>query len=224
MPQRQTVTNVVSAALRIVFALIGAFVVVALIVGGGFKEFATFTLQSNLMMAISFAWTAVTLLGRWRTPPEWLAGSAVFYIAITGLVYRLVLRPDDFPLAGSFFGWFASLNNIEHILTPIGAFVIWLVFAEHRRVAWKYVWGWLVYLVAYVAVILTLVAVIPGAEAPYPFLSTAINGIGGVAWRVVVFFVGFAGLAALLILLDHVLPARTRLSEFDPRDPANQKR
>src|SRR5664279_3448341 len=165
----QRATNVISACLRSVLALLGLYVVISLVVLGGFREVLTFTLESNLIMAVSFAWTAVTLIGRWRTLPEWLEGSAVFYIAITGLVYYFVLRPPDFPRAGSFVGWFANNNNIEHIVTPVGAFLVWVLLAEHRRVAEKFVGWWLVYLVAYLVLVLTLVAVLPGVRAPYPF-------------------------------------------------------
>lgn len=216
-----TPTNIVSASVRILLSLVGLYVVISLIVLGGFREVLTFTFQSNLMMAASFTWTAVTLLGRWRTPPEWLLGSAVFYITITGLVYYFVLRPDNFPRAGSFFGWFANNNNLEHIVTPVGAFLVWVILAEHRRIPWKYVGWWLVYLVAYLALILALVAALPGMTAPYPFLDVTLHGPLGVAWRVVVYMAWFAALAAAMIGLDRWLPARTVLSEFDPRDPLN---
>ncbi len=218
---RQRAANIVSACVRVLLALLGLYVTISLIVLGGFREVLTFTLESNLMMAVSFAWTAVTLIGRWRTPPEWLAGSAVFYITITGLVYFFVLKPDDFPHAGSFFGWFAVNNNIEHVVTPVGAALVWIVFAEHRRIAWKFVGWWLVYLVAYLTVILVLVEALPGQSAPYPFLDVALHGWGGVAWRILVYMAWFTAIAALMILMDHRLPPRTRWSELDPRDPAN---
>ena len=223
-PRRVRRTNVVSASVRLLLALLGTYVVVSLLVLGGPRELATFTLQSNLLMAVSFGWTAIALLTRRRTPPEWLAGNAVFLIVITGLVYRLVIRPDDFPHAGSLVGWFLNNNNIEHIVTPVGAFLVWFLLAEHRRIPWKYVGGWLVYVVAYVTVILTLAAVIPGQEAPYDFLKTSVNGVGGVAWRVALFFVAFGVLAAALIGLDRVLPKRFPFGEYDTEDPANSSR
>lgn len=217
----QRATNVISACLRIVLALVGLYVVISLIVLGGFREVMTFTLESNLIMAVAFAWTAVTLIGRWRTLPEWLEGSAVFYIVITGLVYYFILRPPDFPRAGSFFGWFAINNNIEHIVTPVGAFLVWVLLAEHRRIGWKFVGWWLIYLVAYLILVLTLVAVLPGVSAPYPFLDVTLHGWGGVGWRIVTYMAWFAGIAALMIGLDHLLPKRTSISELDPRDPLN---
>jgi hypothetical protein len=216
-----TPTNIVSACLRILLSLLGLYVGISLIVLGGFREVLTFTLQSNLMMAVSFAWTAVTLLGRWRTLPEWLEGSAVFYITITGLVYYFVLRPKGLPRAGSFLGWLANNNNLEHIVAPAGALLVWIVFAEHRRIPWKYIGWWLVYLVAYLVLILTLVAVLPGVTAPYPFLDVTLHGAWGVAWRVAVYMAWFAALAAAMIGLDRWLPLRTAISELDPRDPLN---
>jgi hypothetical protein len=221
---RHRATNVVSACVRIVLALLGLYVVVSLIVLGGFRETLTFTLQSNLMMAVSFAWTAVTLLGHWRTPPEWLSGSAVFYIAITGLVYYFVLRPDDIPQASSILGWITNNNNIEHVVTPVGALLVWLVFEEHRRIPWRYVGWWLVYFVGYLILILMHVAFITDAKAPYPFLDTTLHGVGGVAWRVALYMGWFTAVAAVMIGLDHVLPTRTACSEMDPRDPANAAR
>jgi hypothetical protein len=220
MEPRQRATNIVSACVRTVLALLGLYVVVSLIVLGGLREVLTFTLESNLMMAVSFVWTAVTLLGHWRTPPEWLSGSAVFYITITGLVYYFVLRPDDFPQAGSFLGWFTN-NNIEHIVTPVGALLVWLVFDEHRRIPWKYVGWWLVYFVGYLALILALVALLPGQTAPYPFLDTTLHGWGGVAWRVALYMGWFAAISAAMVGLDHLLPVRTAVSEMDPHDPGN---
>ncbi len=218
-------TNIVSAAVRILFALLGAYVVISLLVLGHARELATFTLQSNLLMAVSFGWTAVALLARKRTPPEWLAGNAVFLIAITGIVYYFVLRPDDFPRAGSLVGWFLNNNNIEHIVTPVGAFLVWFLLAEHRRVPVE-VRRRLARLRRRVrrGRFSTLAAVIPGQEAPYDFLKTSLYGVGGVAWRVVLFFAGFGALAAALIWLDHLLPKRFPFGEYDTEDPANSSK
>lgn len=217
----QRAVNLTSAALRLAVAAIALLTVVNLLRGGGWAQVLTFTLESNAMVAVAFVWTAVTLIGRWRTPPEWLSGSAVFYLAITGLVYNIVLRPET-PSASPVVLFGLTNNQLEHVVTPIAAVAIWLVFDEHRRIPWKYVVTWLYYLVGYIAVILTIVAVSPTIDAPYPFLDTSLHGVGGVTARVAFYVACFAALSFGMIGLDHWLPARTRLSELDPRDPRNR--
>ncbi len=208
--------NVVSACLRVVVAAIALVTVYNLLKGGGPAQLLTFTLQSNTMVAVSFLWTAGDLVWRRRTPPEWLSGSSVFYLTITGIVYNFVLGTGDAGSPEALFG--LSNSDLEHIVTPIAALVIWIVFDEHRRIPWKYVGIWLLYLIGYLVAVLTMVAVFSSLHAPYPFLDVDALGVGGVAWRLVVYMSGFAALSAAMIGLDHALPAHTAWSEFDPLD------
>lgn len=210
-------TNIVSAALRIVVAVIALVTVFNLLNAGGPAQILTFTLQSNTMMAFSFLWTAFALLGGQRTPPEWLSGSSVFYLTITGIVYNFVLGPHG-PSTSPPILFGLNNSDLEHMVTPIAALAIWIVFDEHRRVPWKYIVVWLYYVIGYFALILILVATIDALSAPYPFLSVELNGVGGVAWRLLVYIAGFCGLSAILVWLDHRLPAHTRVSELDPYD------
>ena len=207
--------DLISAALRVVVAGIAILTVVNLLGGGGPSQLLTFTLQSNTMIAVSFLWTAHALVWRQHTPPEWLAGSSVFYLTITGIVYRFVLGTGDAGSPNVIFG--LSNSDLEHIVTPIAALAIWIVFDEHRRIPWEYVWIWLAYLVGYLALVLTAVAV-TSLRAPYPFLDADVLGTWGVAWRIAVYMSGFCMLSASMIALDRWLPARTPLSEFDPYD------
>ena len=210
-------TNTVSAILRVVVAAIGLLTVVNLLSASGPKGLLTFTVQSNTMMAVSFLWTAHTLVWRRHTPPEWLSGSSVFYLAITGIVYNFVLGPE---IPGSSPAVILGLSNstLEHVVTPIAAMVIWIVFDEHRRIPWRYVPIWLLYLVGYLVLIFVALAMTSSLEAPYPFLDVDALGVGGVAWRLAGYMTGFAVLSAAMIALDHALPERTRFSEYDPLD------
>ena len=210
-------TNIVSAILRVIVAAIAIVTVVNLLHASGPKGLLTFTVQSNSMMAVSFLWTAHTLVWRKHTPPEWLSGSSVFYLAITGIVYNVVLGPE---IPGSSPAVILGLSNstLEHVVTPIAAMAIWIVFDEHRRIPWKYVWIWLIYLVAYLVLVFSAIALIDSYSAPYPFLDIGIHGVGGVALRIAGYMSAFAVLSAAMIWLDHALPERTPLSEYDPHD------
>ncbi|MBN2177702.1 MAG: Pr6Pr family membrane protein [Demequinaceae bacterium] len=210
-------TNIVSAVLRVIVAGIALVSGIIVLVDGGPKVLLTFTVQSNAMMAVSFLWTAHTLVWRKHTPPEWLSGSSVFYLAITGIVYNFVLRPES-PGSSPDVLFGLSNSTLTHVVTPIAAMAIWIVFDEHRRIPWRFVWIWLVYLVAYLVVIFTVIAGVDSYSAPYPFLDVTLHGVGGVAWRLVVYMSCFAVLSAAMITLDHVLSERTALSEFDPHD------
>jgi hypothetical protein len=208
-------SNVVSAVLRVIVAGVALVTAFNLLHRGGPTQVLMFTLQSNVMMAVSFLWTAHALVWRRRTPPEWLSGSSVFYLAITGIVYNFVLGTGDSGSPAVVFG--LSNSDLEHIVTPVAALGIWIIFDEHRRIPWRFVGIWLLYLVAYLATILGLIA-FSSFAAPYPFLDLDALGVGGVAWRLVVYMTCFAALSASMIQLDHWLPARTAISEFDPLD------
>jgi hypothetical protein len=215
-------TNVVSAALRVLVATIALLTVVNLLWAGGPRELLTFTLQSNTMIAVSFLWTALTLVSRRRTPPEWLSGSSVFYLAITGIVYNFVLGPE-IPGSSPTVVFGLSNSTLEHVVAPIAAMAIWIVFDEHRRIPWRFVWIWLLYLVGYLVVIFSALAMVDSLAAPYPFLDVDALGVGGVAWRLVGYMAGFAALSVAMIALDHTLPERTALSEYDPLDQGSHR-
>jgi len=215
-------TNIVSATLRVVVAAIGLLTVVNLLSASGPKGLLTFTVQSNTMMAVSFLWTAHALVWRKRTPPEWLSGSSVFYLTITGIVYNFVLGPE---IPGSSPAVILGLSNstLEHVVTPIAAMAIWIVFDEHRRIPWRYVWIWLLYVVGYLVLIFSALALIDSLAAPYPFLDVDVLGVGGVAWRLISYVAGFAALSAAMIVLDHALPECTRFGEYDPFDQGSHR-
>jgi len=217
VPIRRYPANFVSAGLRIVVAIVALLVCVGGIMGGGWLALLTFTWQSNFMVAASFLWTAWALLADRRTPPEWLAGSAVYYIAITGLVYNFVLNPGSFRV-GDYVMWGFTSSDIAHVLVPIGAAVVWVVFEEHRRVPWRYVWIWLIYLVVYLALVIGFIQLVPDVSAPYPFLDVDSVGWGSVLMDVGSLAIAFAALAIIMVTADRILPPRTWVSEHDRFD------
>lgn len=209
--------NYVSAGLRILVAIVAILVCVGGVVGGGWLALLTFTWQSNFMIAASFLWTAWALLADRRTPPEWLAGSAVYYIAITGLVYNFVLNPGSFRV-GDYVLWGFTSSDIAHVLVPVVAVIVWLVFEEHRRIPWRYVGIWLIYLVAYLALVIGAIQLVPDVSAPYPFLDVDRHGWGSVLMDVGSLAIAFAALATIMVSADRMLPPRTWISEHDRFD------
>lgn len=209
--------NFVSAGLRILVALVAIAVCVGGVMGGGWLALLTFTWQSNFMIAASFLWTAWALLADRRTPPEWLAGSAVYYIAITGLVYNFVLNPGSFRVGDYVFMGLTS-SDIAHVLVPVAAVVVWLIFEEHRRIPWRYVGIWLIYLVVYLALVIGAIQLMPEVSAPYPFLDVEQHGWGSVLMEVGSLAIAFAALATIMVSADRMLPPRTWISEHDRFD------
>lgn len=209
--------NYVSAGLRIVISVLALGVCVGALVSQGAVALLTFTWQSNFMVAASFLWTAWALVLDRRTPPEWLAGSAVFYIVITGLVFNFVLSPRSFRV-GDTVVWGLTASDFAHVIVPTAAAFVWVVFAEHRRVPWRYIGIWLLYLVGYLALIMGLIQVLPGVSAPYFFLDIEAAGGAYVREHVLRLLVAFVSLSAVMVATDRWVPPRTWMSEHDRFD------
>lgn len=208
--------------LRVLIALVCLGVCVGGIVANGAVVMLAFTWQSNFMIAGSFLWTAWALLWDRRTPPEWLAGSAVFYIVITGLVYNFVLNPGSFRVGNYVIAGLTG-SDIAHVIVPTAAAVVWLVFEEHRRVPWRYLGLWLTYLVAYLGLIIGLISLLPSVTAPYPFLDVSVIGWPGVLGECLQLLIAFGSLAAIMVATDRWMPPRTKISEHDRFDEYNKR-
>jgi hypothetical protein len=219
---RRYPANFVSAGLRILVAIVALGVCVVSVATSGWLMLLTFTWQSNFMIAASFLWTAWALIADRRTPPEWLAGSSVFYIAITGLVYNLVISPGTFRVGDTVVAGLTR-SDIAHVIVPIAATVIWLIFEEHRRIPFAYIWIWQVYLVVYLALIIAVIHLADGVSAPYPFLDVPALGWTAVLTELLKLVLAFTALAALLVTTDRTLPPRTVISEHDRFDEYYRK-
>ncbi|MEU4796342.1 hypothetical protein [Streptomyces sp. NPDC023327] len=80
------------AALRALIALAAVTgVVIDLVTGSPFRVLSYFTVQSNVLVAVVLGLSAWRAWRARRPLPPWLTGATVFFIAITGLVYHLVL-------------------------------------------------------------------------------------------------------------------------------------
>lgn len=174
-----------------------------------------FTIQSNILVVLCMgylAWT--TARGAPGLPPP-VKSSVAVYIAITGLVYNLVLArlPSAHPAPGAItvpvIGGPLG-NDLVHIVTPVMVILDWLLFDGYGDLRWRHALIWIAYPVAYEIFALVRGALIAGpSRYPYPFLDVDKLGYGGVALNTVIYGVAFWLLGILFVAVDHGL-ARLR--------------
>lgn len=211
-----------AAALRALVALAAvAGIVIDLALGTPARVLSYFTIQSNALVAVVFAGSAWRSWTGRRPLPPLLTGGTLLYIAITGLVYHLVLANDAATFSmtdatGALTGWHAVSNDLLHTVTPLAAAADWLVLTRPGALRPRHVPLWLLYPLAYLAFALARGALMtPGTPAryPYPFLDVDEHGYAGVLGNAVVFGLAFAALALVLVGLDRIRP-ELRLREY----------
>ncbi len=162
-----------------------------------YRFFAYFTIQSNLLVALSS-----TVLARdkgldrlaWRLAR--LAG--LVGITVTGLVHFFLLRPL-LDLDGA--DWVA--DKLLHMVVPVLALAAWAWVGPRPRIVTRevaYAFSWPVAWLAW-----TLVVGQVDGWVPYPFLDAATEGWGSVAVVGVAIAVLFLLLLALFGWLDRKL-------------------
>jgi hypothetical protein len=155
--------------------------------------FSFFTIQSNILAVVALFLLVVVPQER-RTPLfDGARTAAVLYMAITGVVFALLLAglQEDVQTSAS---W---VDFVVHKLMPVVLVADWLVDSPRHRLPWWTVLAWLAYPLAWFAYTLAR-----GADVdwyPYPFVDVSEHGYGGVLGRAVVLAACFAaGGAALL--------------------------
>jgi len=213
-----------SAVGRMWFAATAVVVVVAIVIqavvaaqGNPYSLFDTpgerlanmlafFTILSNLLVGITFAAIALRQ-GPYPRLLRVLHLDAVLGIAVTGIVYNLVLAPL-FDLSGA--AWLANL--LLHVVVPIMAVLGWLVFGPRGLVDTTTVLLSTIYPILWLAFTLVRGAVTDwGPNAPwypYPFVDVGELGYGRVAINCAVIAVLFLGLAFGAKALDAFLTRR----------------
>jgi hypothetical protein len=167
-----------------------------------FNVFAYFTIQSNLLLG----GTALVL----ALQPDRSGGmlfktlrlNGVLCIAVTGIVYHLVLAGSD-----DLHGWAAVTNFLLHTAAPVLGVLGWLLFGprgltDPRIVAWSIVYPllWLVF---------TLIRGEFVGFYPYPFVDVSEHGYGRVLLNCLLVAVLFLALAAGATYLDRRLHRKT---------------
>jgi len=157
--------------------------------------FSFFTIQSNVL-AVAMLCLLVIVRRDQRSPLfDATRGAVVLYMAITGVVFALLLSGLQEELQTTI-PW---VDFVVHKLMPIVLVVDWLLDPpRHRLPRWTAA-AWLVYPLAWL-----LYTLVRGERVdwyPYPFVDVSTHGYDGVLLRGVVLAAGFALAAAAMLWL-----------------------
>lgn len=160
--------------------------------------FAFFTILSNLLVGIAYVLLTVDPERDSRAMRVLLL-DAVVAIAVTGIVYNLVLAQTANPQ-----GLHEVANVLCHMITPLFAVLGWLLFGPRGLVDRDVVLLSAIYPLAWLAFTLVRGAVIDWY--PYPFVDVVAHGYARVAINCLVVAVLFVGLGFGALALDRRLP------------------
>ena len=148
--------------------------------------FSFFTIQSNIL-AVAALFALVLVPAARRTPLfDGVRVAAVLYIAITGLVFALLLAGLQEELQTTI-PW---VDFVVHKLVPAVIVIDWLVDPPRHRLPLAVAFAWLAYPLAWFAYTL-----VRGARVdwyPYPFVDVGAHGYGRVLANGAVMAVGMA--------------------------------
>ncbi|HZC69692.1 MAG TPA: Pr6Pr family membrane protein [Jatrophihabitans sp.] len=164
------------------------------------RFFSYFTIQSNLLVAITSAMLAVRPR-RDGTPFRVLRLDALFGITVTLVVYSVLLAPQHDPD-----GINAWTNAGLHYITPALAILGWVAFGPRPRIDENTLLRALIWPVLYVAYTIWHGEV--SDWYPYPFINVAHLGYATTVRNGLGMVVLMAGVGALYRIGDHRL-ART---------------
>lgn len=175
-----------------------------------------FTYQTNIALGVIMLWAGAATLLRGVQPPAWLKGCLTLYIVVTGLVAWLVLPPSP-PTTPVVCGLMTT--TMAHVITPIMAVIDFVLFDAHRRFAWHYALTWLIYLPVYLGFVLVRAHFWPhsgpadgGSPYPYGFIDLPALGWTRFGINIGIYLGVFFALGLLLVIIDRILPAKTRLT------------
>jgi len=163
-------------------------------VGTVITYFSFFTILTNILVALVFTATVFpsgTRWGQFFRRPTVQAGAAA-YIAIVGIVYRLLLRQLWNPQGMQ---WVADV--ILHDIIPVGYVLYWLLFAPRTELRSKDAVGWLAYPAVYAVYVLARGAV--SGLYTNPVMDVKVLGYGGVLAHAAVFLLVFLGMGLLVV-------------------------
>lgn len=148
----------------------------------GFLSF--FTIQSNLYVIAVLLIESLGGCGLSNPTRSSLRGAAVLYMAITGIVYAVLLA--NLPIVKEIVHPIA--DAIHHLLIPIWVLFDWVASPPQDRISMRRALWWLVYPLVYLFISL-LRGTLTGWY-PYPFLNPAgpggWTGIGVVSFAILI--------------------------------------
>ncbi|GAA1491300.1 Pr6Pr family membrane protein [Brachybacterium sacelli] len=160
-----------------------------------------FTNQSTLMFVVLV--TAGSALVP-RRPPwrEDVRGAVVFYLAMTGIIYALVIAPPQELLRWDI-GW---TGIVLHRLAPVVAVADWLLTPRTRAASPRRILLWQLYPLAFL--VLTWARGAVTGWYPYDFLDPTVSSWPQVLLTTAVMLLSFLVVASLLHLGGGLLRAR----------------
>ncbi|GAA1756532.1 Pr6Pr family membrane protein [Agromyces humatus] len=184
--------------------------------------FAYFTIESNLAAAVVLVIGAAFAFGGRPSDPMWftvLRGSVVTYMAITGVVYNLLLRGLAVTGGGDSSPW---TNEVMHMIAPIFLVLDWLLTPGRLELAWRWVWVIISFPILWVTFSLVRGPLVfdqvkqVSTWYPYPFLNPARqdNGFLGVTFWVLVIAAAFTVVAILVVRASRFGARRNEIREL----------
>ena len=204
------VVAVVALVLQLVLILLGQNILDSSSVTTGLPEqvrryFSYFTIQSNLLVAISMF---MVITGRTGTQLfRVLRLASLIGITVTGVVAAVALPPSPNYTTANLI-----CDRLLHIVVPVLTFVGWIAFGPRGFVTRRDILPSLIWPVAWLVATLGLAPLT--RWYPYPFLNVDTIGWGRVLVNCAGIAVLFLLLAALALWADHRLPGdRARSTE-----------
>jgi len=196
------------AGYRVLFGALGLSAVITevtvlvhrgIFVPANFLSF--FTIESNIVAAAVLLYGALVIMRKGGRGYDMLRGAAVLYMAVTGIVFAVLLSELDANVLTAV-PWD---NTVLHYIMPLAMFGDWLLDPPKTRVPFKKALVWLVYPMAYL--IYTLVRGRIVGWYPYPFLNAREHGYASI----VLVSAGIAGVVYGLswLIVRVKRPART---------------
>ncbi len=164
--------------------------------------FAYFTIQSNLLLGGTCLLLALRSGEQDSAWFKTLRLNGVLCIAVTGIVYHLVLAGTD-----ELSGWASVANLLVHTATPLLGVLGWLLFGPRRRTDGRIVSWSIVFPLLWLA--FTLIRGEGTGFYPYPFVDVGEHGYGRVLLNCLFVALLFLALAAGATLLDRRLGRQT---------------
>ena len=156
-----------------------------------FNFFTFFTILSNLFAAaIFFEGGRRQLAGSPPVPDLW-RGAAVVYMAVTYIVFAVLLRDLQEELQ-THVAW---VDSVLHRVMPIAVMADWLIDPPRATITFRRALVWLGFPLVWTA--FTLIRGAIDGRYPYPFLDPANGGYGVVA----LYCIGIFGLFVVVVWL-----------------------
>jgi hypothetical protein len=153
------------------------------------RFFAYFTIQSNLIGVVAFAWLLFDRGRPRRHGLELLRGAAAVYLTVTFFVVIFLLSGEDVQLN------LVWVDVALHKVFPVIVVADWLIDPPDVEITRRDALLWLVYPIAW-AVVTVIRGELDGWY-PYPFLDPANGGYGQVAIVIAAITLAFVVLALL---------------------------